>query len=127
MNSQHDPYLVTVKRSFDEQRILKRKERLGLKKENRKKESYFAKKVDLSKILDLPEGLGEIVLFIFFLLIPYSIGFLFVLIVRLDIRSLISHSFNEFLFFWTIGYEFSATILLIFLIQQSFIYRKSSF
>ena len=125
MNSQHDPYLVTVKRSFDEQRILKRKERLELQKNNKKKDSYFSKRVDLNKILDLPEGIGEIVFFIFFIFIPYSVGLVFAFIVRLDMRCF-DANFNQFLFFWTIGYEFLATILLTFLIQQSFIYRRSS-
>ncbi len=126
MDVPHDPYLVTVKRSFDEERILKRKKRLEAKQKKEIKESYFSKKINLNQILELPEGLQHIVLFIFFLLIPYSTGLLFALITRLDIVSLNSQGFNEFLFLWTIGYEFSATMLLIFLFQQSFTYRRGT-
>lgn len=125
MNTQHDPYLTTVKRSLDEQRMRERKKRMTLKKEKIKKESYFSKKINLDQILDLPEGLQQIVFFIFFLLIPYSFGLLFVFVTRLDMVSLQSQKINECLFFWTIGYEFLATILLIVLIQQSLTYRGS--
>ena len=126
MNCQHDPYLTTVKRSLDEQRILERKKRLKSKQKKEIQKGYFSKKINLNQILDLPEGLQHIVLFLFFLLIPYSMGLIFALITRLDIVSLNSQGFNEFLFLWTVGYEFSATMLLIFLLQQSFVYRRSS-
>ena len=125
MNTQHDPYLTTVKRSFDEQRILERKKRIKSKQTKKVKESYFSKKINLDQILDLPEGLQQIVFFIFFLLVPYIIGLLFVFVTRLNMICFDSQKVNEFLFFWTIGYEFLATILLTFLIQQSFTYRKS--
>ena len=126
MDTLHDPYLATVKRSFDEQRIIERKKRLKSKQKKEVQQGYFSKKINLNQILDLPEGLQHIVLFIFFLLIPYSTGLLFALITRLDIVSLNSQGFNEFLFLWTIGYEFSATMLLIFLLQQSFTYRRGT-
>ena len=125
MNSLHDPYLTTVKRSFDEQRIIERKKRLKLKKENVKQESYFSKTINLNQILDLPEGLQQIVFFIFFLLIPYTVGLIFVFVIRLNMICLDSQKVNEFLFFWTIGYEFLATILLLVVIQQSLTYRRS--
>lgn len=126
MDTHHDPYLNTVKRSLDEQRMRERKKRVTLKKEKIKNESYFSKKINLDQILDLPEGLQQIVLFIFFLLVPYSTGLLFVIVTRLDMVSLHSEKINECLFFWTIGYEFLATILLVFLIQQSFTYKRST-
>ena len=126
MHNQHDPYLVTAKRNLNEQRILKRKKRVESKCNKESKESYFSKKINLNQILNLPDGLQQIVFFIFFLLIPYLVGLLFILITRLDMVSLQSQKINEFLFFWTIGYELLATILIVFLIQQSFIYRKSS-
>ena len=126
MDTHHDPYLNTVKRSLDEQRMRERKKRVTLKKEKIKTESYLSKKINLDQILDLPEGLQQIVLFIFFLLVPYSTGLLFVIVTRLDTVSLQSEKINECLFFWTIGYEFLATILLIFLIQQSFTYKRST-
>ena len=125
MNTQHDTYLTTVKRSLDEQRMRERKKQMTLKKEKIKKESYFSKKINLDQILDLPEGLQQIVFFIFFLLIPYSFGLLFVFVTRLDMVSIKKKKINECLFFWTIGYEFLATILLIVLIQQSLTYRGS--
>ena len=126
MNNQHDPYLVTAKRNLNEQRILKRKKRVESKRNQESKESYFSKKINLNQILNLPDGLQQIVFFIFFILIPYVVGLLFILITRLDMVSLQSQKISEFLFFWTIGYELLATILIVFLIQQSFIYRKSS-
>ncbi len=125
MDNHHDPYLTTVKRSFDEERILKRKKRLEAKQKKEIKESYFSKKINLNQILDLPEGLQEIILFILFIFIPYSVGIIFSLITRLDMRCF-DANINGFLFFWTIGYEFLATLLLTFLIQQSFVYRRSS-
>ena len=126
MNTTHDPYLNTVKRSFYEQRILERKKRLQLKKENLKKESYFSRKINLNQILDLPEGLQQSLFFILFLLIPYTIGLLLMFVTRLDMRCLVSHKVNEFFFFWTIGYEFLAILLLVFLIQDFFRYKRSS-
>ncbi len=125
MNSQHDPYLVTVKRSFDEQRILERKNKLKSKQKKKTKESFFSKRINLNHILDLPDGLQEIIFFLFFIFIPYSVGLVFAFVARLDMRCFDVHNFNEFLFFWTIGYEFLATILLTFLIQQSFVYKRA--
>ncbi len=125
MNSQHDPYLVTVKRTLNEQRILKRKKRIESKRKKEVKESYFSKKINLNQILDLPEGLQEIIFFIFFLLLPYSFGLIFALITNLDIQCFNTNNFNDILFLWTIGYEFLATILIIFLIQQSLTYKTS--
>ena len=126
MNTQHDPYLTTVKRSLDEQRILERKKRIISKQKKEIKESYFSKKINLDQILDLPDGLQQIVFFIFFLLVPYSTGLLFVLVTRLEMVSLQSQKIHEFLFFWTIGYEFLATMLLLFIFEQSFMYRGST-
>ena len=125
MNSQHDPYLVTVKRTLNEQRILKRKKRIESKRKKEVKESYFSKKINLNQILDLPEGLQEIIFFISFLLLPYSFGLIFALITNLDIQCFNTNNFNDILFLWTIGYEFLATILIIFLIQQSLTYKTS--
>ncbi len=125
MNSQHDPYLVTVKRSFDEQRILERKNKLKSKQKKKTKESFFSKRINLNHILDLPDGLQEIIFFLFFIFIPYIMGLIFAVITNLDIRYFNTNNFNDILFLWTIGYEFLATILIIFLIQQSFVYKRA--
>jgi len=124
MKNNHDPYLTTVQRSLNEQRIKTRKEQVRLKKDSKSKKGFFSQTFELRQLIDLPEGLQEVVLFGMFLLIPYVIGALSMILYQFEMGSLQNSGIQGFLFAWTIGYEFCASLLLITLIQQSFTYRN---
>jgi len=128
MKNNHDPYLTTVKRSLDEDRIKKRKEQLKTHKEqDTKAKGFFSKSYELRNFINLPGGLQEIVLFGFFILIPYGIGTLSLLISQVNMNSLQgAGGFQEFLFSWTVGYELCAMFILMTLIYQSVTYRNVS-
>ena len=124
MKNNHDPYLTTVQRSLNEQRIKTRKEQLKLRKKNEPEKGFFSKKIELRNFIDLPEGLQEVVLFGLFFLIPYLLGALAMILYQFDMGNLPSSGIQRFLFAWTIGYELCASLILITLIQQLFTSRK---
>ncbi len=120
MNVTHDPYLNTVKRSIDEERIKNRKKNLELEKENGEKNDFFSKNIDLNRILDLPDGVQQFILFGLFLFVPYLVGSVFMFITQQDMSSFQNESINKCLLLWTIGYELIASFFIFIFIQQAF-------
>jgi len=123
MKNNHDPYLTTVQRSLNERRIKTRKEQVRIKKDMEQKKGFFSQTFELRNFIDLPDGLQEIVLFGFFLVIPYVVGVLSLILSQLDMDAFQNGGIQSFLFSWTIGYELCASFILLILIQQSFNYR----
>ena len=124
MNNNHDPYLTTVQRSLNEQRIKIRKEQVELKKDSKPKKGFFSQKIELRQFLNLPEGLQEVVLLALFFSIPYVLGALSMMLYQFEMDGLQNSGIQGFLFTWTVGYELCASLILILLIQQSFTYRN---
>ena len=125
MKNNHDPYLTTVKRSLDEDRIKERKKQLKYQpKKQQLKKGFFSQNFELRSLINLPSGLQEVVLFGFFIFIPYVVGFLSIFIIQLNMGSFQGGGVGEFLFLWTIGYELCASFILMTLIYQSFTYQE---
>ena len=74
----HDPYLNTVKRSLNEEKIKTRKNKI--KKPELKTNSFFSKNIILSDYIYLPESLQKLFLLTVFVLIPYLFGTVIILI-----------------------------------------------
>ncbi len=122
MNRLHDPYLNSVKRTFEEERIKKRKN-IKQREELTKSKSFLSQTINLDNIIYLPESVRGVILFALFIFIPYSVGVVFIILTQIDLS--LNGGLNSFLFLWTVGYEFSASFVLILLIKESFSWSAS--
>jgi len=91
--------------------------RADKKKKNvhKKKSASFAKQeVDFSDYLYVPEGLEPLVYTIYFVVIPYIVGliFLFFAIAGSDWENFKLVKISAFFIVWIIGYEIVATVIL---------------
>ena len=100
------------------QMIERNEHKKGRKKALKKiPKSFSSQKVDLSDYLVAPEGYEGIVYTIYFLVIPYIVGliFLFLFVAGGDFANfkLMEMKASAFLIVWMIGYEIVATLLLV--------------
>ena len=125
MNTNHDPYLNTVRRSLDEKKLKIRKEKL-LQEEEKKAKGFFSRKIDLNHYIDLPESIQNLMLFIFFIAIPYIFGlmFIFFVLAQASLQSYKSLELNSFPLTWTIGYECLAFLLLLFIMKSAVTFKQ---
>ena len=128
----HDPYLNTVKREINDKYYKKnRKEGIIHKKNQEKAKSFLSQKVYLSDLINLPEETLNILLFIAFVLIPYMAGiaFIFILIAHANFDTFedinINININDYLIYWTIGYELLAFILMLWVIKSAINFKKT--
>jgi len=123
MPNVHDPYLDTVRRSLNEERI-----RLRKNKNNKKnKKSFFSQKITLSDYIYLPEELQNLFLLTLFIIIPYGFGLciLFIIAVK-GFNEFIKFNFDMFMLTWTVGYETLAFILLLIIVKSAFSFKKKA-
>ncbi len=78
-------------------------------------ESFGSKKIDINDFILSPEGWETAMFCIYFLLIPYVTGavFLFLFIAHASVTNFFVLDFSAFFIVWTIGYETIAALLLI--------------
>jgi len=125
LNTNHDPYLNTVRRSLDEKKLKIRKEKLQQVEEEKAK-GFFSKQIDLNHYIDLPESIQNLMLFIFFIAIPYLFGlmFIFFVLAQASLQSYKSLELNSFPLTWTIGYECLAFLLLLFIMKSAVTFKQ---
>ncbi len=124
----HDPYLNTVKREIKDKYYKERKQHMSEHKEGkRESKSFFSQKVYLNDFINLPEGTLNILLFIAFVVIPYiaGIAFIFFLIANANFDTFENININDYLIYWTIGYELLASMLMILVIFSAIKFKKS--
>ena len=126
MQTTHDPYLNTVKRSLDEEKIKIRKKQLNRKKKQVSK-GFLSQNIDIDKYIYLPESIKKVMLLTIFIMIPYMLGnlFIFFILARFSFEKFESLQINSFMFTWAIGYEFVASILLATIITSAFSFKTS--
>ncbi|HHD82369.1 MAG TPA: hypothetical protein ENK94_04170 [Campylobacterales bacterium] len=130
MPNTHDPYLDTVRRSLNEERIIQRQKKLQTKElDKNKKKSFFAKQINLADYIYLPETLQNLFLLTLFILIPYLFGafILFILRVQDMIKEVQTFTFDSFMLTWTIGYECLAFILLMLIVKSAFTFKQKQY
>ena len=122
MSTSHDPYLNTVKRTLNEERIKKRQKELQDSPLENK--GFFSKQIDLADYIYLPESLQNFFITSLFILIPYLFGsfIMFILRVQNIISEPANFTFDSFMLMWIIGYECLAFIVLVLIIKSSFTY-----
>jgi hypothetical protein len=124
----HDPYLNTVKREIKDKYYKERKQYMSDKRNERKvSKSFLSQKVYLHNFINLPEGTLNLLLFIAFVVIPYVAGlaFIFFLIANANFDTFDDININDYLIYWTIGYELLAFILMILVIFSAIKFKKS--
>jgi hypothetical protein len=121
----HDPYLNTVKREIKDKYYKKRKQHMS--DERKVSKSFLSQKVYLHDFINLPEGTLNLLLFIAFVVIPYVAGlaFIFFLIANANFDTFDDININDYLIYWTIGYELLAFILIILVIFSAIKFKKS--
>ena len=124
MINTHDPYLNTVKRSLNEEKIKSRKK--NIEKNKVTKKSFFSKNIIISDYIYVPESLQKTFLLSMFILIPYLFGTVIIVILIGNglFKEGITFSFDFFMLSWTIGYETIAFILLMFIIKSAFTFNR---
>jgi len=120
----HDPYLDTVRRSLNEDKIKSRKDKI--KKTKKTKKGFLSQSVNLSDYIYLPEELEKLFLITTFILIPYIFGLLilFTIVESEKFKEFITFNFDMFMVTWTVGYESLALILLLVIIKSAFTFNK---
>ena len=124
----HDPYLNTVKRDINDKYYKQRKQHLEERiNQNQKPKSFLSHKIYLRDFINLPEGTLNLIVFIAFVVIPYiaGIAFIFFLIANANFDTFKDININDYLIYWTIGYEILAMILMLFVIKSAIIFRLS--
>lgn len=125
----HDPYLDTIRRSREDKylKYLKERSRERLKKDESSKRSFFKQEVRLTDYINLSEDFANILIFTLVLIIPYSVGiiFIFLIIAKSNIETFEGINISNPVIYWTIGYEIVAFLILILIIKSSISFRKS--
>ena len=120
----HDPYLSSVKRTLEEEKI---KQRRDTPQKINKKESFFSKEIIISNYIYLPESLQNSFLITIFIFVPYLLGLIIILFINPNIiNNYISFDLKSFMFSWTIGYEFIALLILTAIMKSAFTFKKNT-
>ena len=124
MPNVHDPYLDTVRRSLNDEKIKSRKNKI--EKINETQKSFLSKKIILNDYIYLPEELENLFLLTIFISVPYIFGLLilFTIIEFEKFKEFIKFNFDMFMLTWTIGYESIALLLLIIIIKSALSFKK---
>ena len=122
----HDPYLNTVKREIEDRQYRIRNQNRDKQREENKNRSFLSQKLYLTDFINLPEGTLNLVLFIAFVIIPYIAGlaFIFFLIANANFDTFENININDYLIYWTIGYELLAFTLMLFVIKSAINFKK---
>jgi len=125
----HDPYLNTVQRALREKeyrikQIKAQQERIKQKHS----QSFLHQRFDLHEFFNLPDGVGNILFFIAFILIPYIVGviFIFITIAGIDFKIFEGINIKEYPIYWAIGYEIIAFLLLLLILKSALEFRHNA-
>ena len=125
----HDPYLNTVIREMEDKQCRIRNQNRDKQREENQNRSFLSQKLYLSDFINLPEGTLNLLLFIAFVIIPYIAGlaFIFFLIANANFDTFenINININDYLIYWTIGYELLAFTIILFLIKSAINFKKT--
>ena len=81
----------------------------------KKKRSFVTKDVEINDYILSPKGFEALMLSIYFILIPYATGalFLFIFIARVRFEKFLQLDLTSLFVIWAIGYEIIASIILL--------------
>lgn len=122
----HDPYLNTVKRNLQD-KYYKEHHKKSKAQEATKSHDFLRQNFDLHEHINLPEGIEQLFMFTAFLLVPYTIGilFVFVLITGVHLKIIEHITLEDFPMFWAIGYEIIASLILILIFKSAINFKNT--
>jgi len=126
MQTAHDPYLITVKRSMNEQKIKNRKQKFQLEVKSKPSKNFLYRDIKINYYLHLPKSIQKLLFIGYFILFPYIIGitFIFFALAYASIETYNNLQMDSFMLPWLIGYECLAFTLLLFIIKSAFCFKK---
>jgi len=124
MSNLYDPYRNAVRHTLEDKANERRKQIFIEKKNREKAKKFLQKKIYLSDLVDLPEGLANTLFLGMFIFVPYLFGvvFTFIILAKASFRTY-ERVENSFAFSWVIGYEFLAGFLLLMIFISSIRFR----
>lgn len=125
MPSIHDPYLNTVKRTLEEERIKKRQQ-LSIENRSKKSKNNFIQRGFLSQDIYLPKHMDMILLSNLFIFIPYLVGLLIILFFSNQeiVNKYIGLDLYSFVLLWTVGYELIALSALTYIVKSAICFNR---
>jgi hypothetical protein len=125
MSDLYDPYRNAVRHSIKERANEKRKKIFIQNKKRNQTKKFFQKKIYLSDLFNLPEGLANTIFLGMFVFIPYLLGviFTFLILAKASFQTYEKVE-NSFAFSWVIGYEFLAGFLLLMIFISAVRFRS---
>jgi hypothetical protein len=125
MPNVHDPYLETIRRSLNDEKIKSRKEKI--KKIEAEKKSFLSQKITLSDYIYLPQELENLFLVTLFILVPYTFGLAILFMIAYnEFHEFLQLNFDMFMLTWTVGYESIAALLLLFIIKSALTFKQKT-
>ncbi|WP_345987586.1 hypothetical protein WCX18_10520 [Sulfurimonas sp. HSL1-2] len=88
---------------------------------------FSQQQVDLAKVFPLPEGYERLFLGLYFIIIPYVVGllFLFIFIAKGNFNSFLALDLAMFAAVWAIGYEICASVALSIIFYMMIKYNRT--
>ena len=122
----HDPYLNTVKRSLNEEKIKIRKKQI--EDIHQQEKDFLSKNIIFSDYIYLPKHLQNFFIFITFITVPCICGIIVMSIVlnQKTFTEDTTFNFDLFILTWTIGYETIAFTLLLLILKSALYFKKTS-
>ncbi|CAA6804703.1 MAG: Unknown protein [uncultured Sulfurovum sp.] len=120
----HDPYLNTIQRNLNEEKIKERKEKVQKSKTHKK--SFLSQNIVISDYIHLPESLQKFFLLSIFIFVPYLFGVIIMslLLGYKSFQEFTTFNFDLFMLSWTVGYETIALILLLIIIRSALVFKQ---
>ncbi|MCH9739861.1 MAG: hypothetical protein K0U38_03335, partial [Epsilonproteobacteria bacterium] len=118
--------LNTVKRNLQDKRYREKQKEKKEEHSEEKSKSFLTQEFHLSDYVNLPEGTVNILIFIAFLLIPYTVGisFIFFIVAGASLETFEGIDITEYSIYWAIGYEVIAVTLLLLIFKSAINFRK---
>jgi len=115
----HDPYLDTVRRSLNNEKIKLRKNKIDAE------QKFLSQNITLNDYIHLPEKIEKLFILSSFILIPYIFGlFILYIIAFKEFNQFIKFNFDMLMLTWTVGYETIAILLLLAIVKSAFSFKK---
>ena len=115
----HDPYLDTVRRSLNDEKIKSRKNKIDAE------QKFLSQNITLNNYIHLPEELEKLFILSSFILVPYIFGlFILYIIAFKEFNQFIKFNFDMLMLTWTVGYESIAILLLLIIMKSAFSFKK---
>lgn len=120
----HDPYLDTVRRSLNDEKMKTRQKKIDDNPIATK--GFFSQNIDLGEYLQVPQKFEKVVALFLFITIPYAVGLVAISLFMGygGFLAFTTFDFHMYMLAWTVGYETIALILLFMIMKSAVGFNK---